>query len=122
MLRKLITLASGLLISTVLFAGKADVVDAKIRKTTHGTFNVTVTVKHADTGWKHYANKWDVLGPDGTVLATRTLYHPHVGEQPFTRNLNDVKIPASITKVTIRAHDLVDGYGGKTVTLLVPHL
>ena len=43
-----------------------------------------VTVQHADTGWDHYADAWEVLAPDGTVLGTRTLLHPHTDEQPFT--------------------------------------
>ena len=64
-------------------AGEADVVDVKISKQ-GGTFNFDVTVKHADTGWKHYANKWEVVAPDGTVLGKRVLFHPHVEEQPFT--------------------------------------
>ena len=38
------------------------------------------------TGWEHYANKWDVVGPDDTILGTRVLLHPHVNEQPFTRS------------------------------------
>ena len=28
-----------------------------------------MTVRHADTGWDHYADKWDVVAPDGAVLA-----------------------------------------------------
>ncbi|MEL0114373.1 MAG: hypothetical protein VW835_21805, partial [Rickettsiales bacterium] len=61
---------------------------------------------------KHYANKWDVVAPDGTVLGTRTLYHPHVEEQPFTRSLYGVRIPDGVTSVIVRAHDLEHGYGG----------
>jgi hypothetical protein len=100
-------------------AGEADVVNVEIRST-GSTFSFNVTVKHADEGWDHYADKWDVLAPDGTVLGTRTLYHPHVDEQPFTRGLSGVKIPDSISEVTVRAHDKVHGYGGKTITVEVP--
>jgi hypothetical protein len=60
------------------------------------------------------------LAPDGTLLATRTLMHPHVDEQPFTRNLSGVAIPGSIDEVEVRAHDTVHGYGGKTVTVKLP--
>jgi hypothetical protein len=77
-------------------------------------------VLHKDEGWKHYANKWDVVAPDDSVLGTRTLYHPHVNEQPFTRSLSGVKIPTGIDRVTIRAHDSVHEYGGKVVTVELP--
>ena len=99
--------------STACFAGEADVLAVKIQKTGEQTFNFTVTVKHGDEGWDHYANQWEVLGNDGAVLGTRVLYHPHVGEQPFTRSLSGVKIPEGVSTVTVRARDSVHGYGGK---------
>jgi hypothetical protein len=74
-----------------------------------------VTVKHDDEGWDHYADRWEVLGPDGEVLGTRVLYHPHVGEQPFTRSLGGVEVPEGVEKVVVRARDSVHGYGGKDV-------
>jgi len=109
-----------LILTTAVWAGEADVVEVDIKKTGGDTYFFKVTVKHADEGWDHYANKWDVVAPDDTVLGTRTLYHPHVDEQPFTRSLSDVRIPPSITEVTVRAHDSVHEYGGKTVTVAVP--
>ena len=72
-----------LLTSPTLFADKADVVDARVNCSDSCSFDVSV--RHADSGWDHYANQWDVIAPDGTVLATRVLYHPHENEQPFTR-------------------------------------
>ena len=86
-------------------------VAAEARREAGGTFAFRVTLEHGDTGWKHYADRWEVLGPDGTVLGTRVLLHPHVGEQPFTRSLSGVKIPAGVSRVTIRAHDKVHGHG-----------
>ena len=109
-----------LLISTAAYAGEADVVEVDVKRTAEHIYFFKVTVLHADEGWDHYANKWDVVAPDGSVLGTRTLYHPHVDEQPFTRSLSDVKIPESITEVTVRAHDLVHEYGGETVKVAVP--
>jgi hypothetical protein len=109
-----------LIISTTAWAGEADVIEVEIKKTGGNTYFFKVTVRHSDEGWDHYANKWDVVAPDRTLLGTRTLYHPHVDEQPFTRSLSDVKIPESITEVTVRAHDSVHEYGGKTVTVAVP--
>ncbi len=48
---------------------------------------------------------------------TRLLLHPHVGEQPFTRSQSALSIPPDITVVKVRAHDLVDGFGGREVTV-----
>ncbi|MDH3639214.1 MAG: hypothetical protein OES09_12255 [Gammaproteobacteria bacterium] len=84
------------------------------------TCTISATVKHADTGWEHYANHWRVLLADGTELAKRVLHHPHVEEQPFTRSLGSVIIPAGTTHVFIEAHDSVDGYGGAQFELAVP--
>ena len=99
-------------------AGEADVVGVKAHG--GGAYGFDVTVRHGDTGWKHYANKWDVLAPDGKVLGTRVLFHPHEAEQPFTRSISGVRVPAGIKRVTLRAHDSVHGYGGKTVTVDLP--
>lgn len=92
-----------------------DVLDVKYQCQQTCTFSVTV--QHADTGWEHYANRWEILTVDGEILDTRVLGHPHVHEQPFTRSLTNVMIPKHITTVIIRAHDSVDGYGGKEFTL-----
>lgn len=75
-----------------------------------GDWTVNVTLKHADTGWKHYADGWRVVDGKGNVLGMRTLYHPHVNEQPFTRSLSGVKIPSGLTKVYIEARDLKHGW------------
>jgi len=106
--------------ATPLLAGKADVVAAEVTRTAQGIYRFDVTVRHADTGWSHYADRFDILAPDGTVLGTRVLYHPHVDEQPFTRSLSGVAIPEGIRKVTVRAHDLVHGTGGSVVTVTLP--
>jgi len=106
--------------SVAVEAGEADVVGVKVTKTGAGTYSFDVTVKHADTGWKHYANKWEVVGPDGKVLGTRILYHPHVNEQPFTRSLSGVKIPPSVSDVTVRAYDSQHDEGGETFKVSLP--
>jgi hypothetical protein len=86
------------------------------------TWTFHVTVQHPDTGWEDYADGWDVLTPDGTVLKpepdspfTRLLLHPHVNEQPFTRSQSGIVIPPDVTQVRVRAHDLANGYGGREV-------
>ena len=102
-------------------AGEADVVGVEVSKQGDGRFRFDVTVRHADEGWGHYADRWDVVGPDGEVLGSRELAHPHVNEQPFTRSLSGVEIPGNAEKVTIRAHDKVHGLGGAEMTVDVPH-
>ncbi len=94
-------------------AAEADVIGVKASKSSDGTWSFDVTVSHADEGWDHYANRWDVVAPDGTVLGTRTLHHPHETEQPFTRSLHGVKVPDGIVSVSIRANDSIHGTGGK---------
>ena len=101
-------------------AGEADVVRAEVRAEGGGAWRFRVTVAHGDTGWDHYADKWDVVAPDGTVLGTRVLLHPHETEQPFIRSLGGVEIPQGVSEVTLRAHDRVHGYGGKEVTVKLP--
>lgn len=103
------------------FAGEVDVIDVKVKKDGPSSFYFSVTLEHGDEGWDHYADAWEVVGPDGKVLGKRTLYHPHVNEQPFTRSLGGVEIDKSITEVYIRGHDSVHRHGGKTMPVKVPH-
>ncbi len=81
------------------------------------TCRFDVTLAHADTGWEHYADRWRVLTDDGRVLGTRTLAHPHVHEQPFTRSLSGIDIPDGVSSVIIDARDSVHGVSGRTLRL-----
>lgn len=84
-------------------ASDAEVVKAKAELTSAQKYNISVTVKHADEGWDHYANAWRVYSADGELIAERVLHHPHVKEQPFTRNILGVSIPSEVTEVRIVA-------------------
>ena len=101
-------------------AGEAHVVDATIEIAGPNLYDITATIRHDDEGWEHYANRFDVVAPNGQVLQQRVLFHPHVEEQPFTRGLNRVMIPEDVDRVIIRAHDSVHGLGGWQMTLEVP--
>ena len=96
-------------ISASLQANEVEIVNVVAHQSSDKTWTFAVTLKHADTGWDHYANEWQVIAPDNKILATRTLYHPHVEEQPFTRNTSSVKIPAGMETVRIIAKDTVHG-------------
>lgn len=108
------------LLPALAHAGEADVIDASASQGSDGTWTITATLRHGDEGWDHYADRWEVLGPDGTVLGTRELAHPHVDEQPFTRSLGGIVIPESVDSVTLRAGDSVHGFGGAVFTLELP--
>lgn len=105
-----------LLLPSLSIAGEADVINAEVEAVGGKFYRFKVTVEHNDEGWEHFAKAWEVLGPDGKILGTRLLRHPHVKEQPFTRTLT-VAIPDNINQVKIRAYDLVHEYGGKELTL-----
>ncbi len=91
-------------------AGEVDVEFARFEHQGNGAWRVSVTLRHGDTGWDHYADAWRVVTADGTVIGTRTLYHPHVDEQPFTRSQGALKPPSGVTRVYVEAHDSVHGW------------
>jgi hypothetical protein len=93
-----------------VLAGDVSVEHARFIAQQSGAWSVSVTLRHADAGWKHYADAWRVVAADGTVLGTRTLYHPHDEEQPFTRSLNGVKVPEGLNRIFVEAHDKVHGW------------
>ncbi|MGH1411949.1 MAG: hypothetical protein ACRBB0_00555 [Pelagimonas sp.] len=114
-----------------LFAAGAAWADAPVvtEATTDGAGRFSVTLTHPDTGWDHYADGWRIEDATGKVLGLRVLAHPHVTEQPFTRSLSGVDIPAGTklgtklgtkpgTKtVFIRARCLVDGWSDEVFEL-----
>ena len=102
------------------WAGEADVLNVAVRSTSDGKFHFSVTVRHGDIGWKHYADAFEIVDPKGKVLGTRVLLHPHETEQPFTRSLGGVRVPAGIEAVDVRARDKVHGLGGETMRVKLP--
>ena len=105
-------------------AGDVDVLFVSARLTSENVWSFSVTLEHEDTGWEDYADGWDVVLPDGTVLKpdpndpfTRLLLHPHENEQPFTRSQSGIDIPADVTTVFVRAHETVEGYGASVVAV-----
>ena len=85
-----------------------------------GAWTVSVTIRHADTGWEDYADAWRVELADGTVLATRDLEHPHVTEQPFTRSQTGIAVPGGTKSLKVRARTLPTGWDSRTYTLTLP--
>jgi hypothetical protein len=101
------------------FAGEADVKAVEVSLRADGAYSFDVTMRHADEGWSHYADRFEIIDAGGAVLGTRTLFHPHVDEQPFTRSLA-VEIPDGVESVLVRAHDSVHGLGGRELTVALP--
>jgi len=113
--------AFGLLLSVPpLAADEPSVLDVTASANADGTYAFHATVSHRDEGWKHYADKWEVVAPDGKVIGERTLFHPHVDEQPFTRSLSRVAVPIGVSQVTVRAFCNVTGVGARTFTIKLP--
>ncbi len=81
------------------------------------TWRFDVTLSHPDTGWDHYADGWRVLDMQGNELALRVLAHPHVQEQPFTRSLSGVSLPAGSSQVQIQARCSLDGWGDQRLSV-----
>jgi len=116
-LSTLIFSALFLFLSTTLSANEVEVVNIKAKQSKDKTWNFDVTLKHADEGWDHYANEWQIIAPNNKILGTRTLYHPHVKEQPFTRSLSGVKIPKDVKIVRVIAKDTVHGLSHKAAEI-----
>ena len=80
----------------------------------------SVTLRHGDTGWDDYADGWRVVLEDGTSLGERTLLHPHVEEQPFTRSLAGIRVPEGIRRVFVEARTNTGGWGAVRLPLDLP--
>jgi len=119
-LLSILVLVMTTLLPLSVFADEADVVNVTIESLGDGKFRINATVAHADTGWDHYANRWDVLDETGQVIGVRELAHPHENEQPFTRSVR-VDIPLTVKRITVRANDSVHDTGGKLFEIDVPH-
>ncbi len=74
------------------------------------TFNVGI--KSPDKGCNQYADWWEVISEDGTLIYRRILAHSHVDEQPFVRSGGGVNSTKDQI-VYVRAHMNTSGYGTK---------
>ncbi len=97
-----------------------DVIAAKAQPRGAGTFDFDVTVSSPYDTPQRYADAFRVMHKDGTVYGERVLLHDHATEQPFTRDLQGVVVPAAVRSVVVQARDLKNGWGGKTVEVVLP--
>ena len=109
-----------LLTATSVLAKEPVIEHVAVTQTQSGTYRFSVTIRHPDTGWDHYANGWRVLDMDGNELGARVLLHPHETEQPFTRSLDGITIPPGTQKVQVQASDLPGGWNENTTVIELP--
>lgn len=89
-------------------SGVADVVGVSA-----GSGRLAVTIHSPDLGCEQYADWWEVITPEGSLVARRILAHSHVDEQPFTRSGAVEIAPSQV--VVVRAHMHPGGYGGRAM-------
>jgi len=106
-------------VGAAAWADAPEVVGVEVTQT-GDTWRFDVSILHADTGWDHYADGWEVIDTDGNQLGQRPLAHPHVNEQPFTRSQGGIVIPDGTTEVYIRTSDNVDGWFETRTAVTLP--
>ena len=97
-----------------------EVVDARVYAKSDNRFNFDVTLSSPYDTPQRYADAFRVMSTEGVSFGERKLLHDHGGEQPFTRDLYGVVIPAGIDTVVIQGRDKKYGYGGKTLHITLP--
>ena len=115
--KSLAILGIAILCAPSAFANDVAITQAKLDRASNGSYSFSVTLLHDDSGWKHYADKWQVLDSAGNIIGERVLLHPHEDEQPFTRSASGIVIPEGETTLFIRAHDLVHGWNEQTLKI-----
>jgi hypothetical protein len=120
--RAVLSLAAALLVAPALAQEPKfpDVVGVKVQLRGGDAFDFDVTMTSPYDTAERYADAFRIVGPDGKELGVRVLLHDHKDEQPFTRELTGVRVPAGVRQVTVQGRDQRSGYGGKTMTVALP--
>ena len=103
-------------------SGPANVVGAAVTRNLDGTFDLRITVRSADKGPEYYCDRIEIVDPEGKLLHTHRVAKPHPNEQPFSETLRNLRLPAELEQVTLRARMLPDKTTGKDRTLKLPPL
>ncbi len=75
-------------------------------------YTFEVTIESPDTGCDQYADWWEVVDLDGTLIYRRILDHSHVTEQPFTRSGENIEL-TEYKEVYVRMHMNNSGYAAQ---------
>jgi hypothetical protein len=93
---------------------EANVLAVEFELLEDGRYRFDVTLVHDDDGEApEFADWWQVETEEGQILGQRILAHAH-GNQPFTRSLT-FEIPAGVTIVIVRGHDMQHEFGGQAM-------
>ncbi len=89
---RLVTIVCPLLLLPAGFAaaGQAGVVSASARCDAASLCEITATLQHDDEGWRHYADRWEVLDPAAQHVAI-FAHNPALTE--VANLLSDAEIP-----------------------------
>ncbi len=81
-----------------------------------GGYTFSVTIESPDLGCDQYADWWEVVRPNGTLVYRRVMRHSHVDEQPFTRDGGPIMVePGDVVVVRAHMHGAGVGYGGEAM-------
>ena len=97
-----------------------DVVEVRVHARSDSRFDFDATISSPYDTPQRYADGFRVMNAEGIQYGERNLLHDHANQQPFTRDLYGVAIPAGIKTVIIQARDKQYGYGGKTLQVTLP--
>jgi hypothetical protein len=97
-----------------------NVVNVQVKQRGPDRFDFDVTLSSPYDTAERYADGFRAVSASGLVYGERRLAHDHADEQPFTRDLPNIKIPVGISSVIIQGRDKRFGYGGKSMTVALP--
>jgi len=97
-----------------------DVIRVVVKAQPDARFDFDVTISSPYDTPQRYADAFRVTGEGGIVHGERVLVHDHADEQPFTRDLHGVSIPAGVRSVVVQGRDSRYGYGGKSMRADLP--
>lgn len=106
-----------LMYNNVTSANTVQIISADLHNNSSNIWSISVTLKHEDKGWEHFADTWRVVSAKGDMLGKRVLHHPHENEQPFTRSLAGIHVPKAMKVIYIEAHDKVHGWSEKRLKI-----
>ncbi len=90
---------------------KAEIVSVTTTKRGNN-YRFSVGIASPDIDCTQYANWWEIITEDGTLLYRRILGHSHANEQPFVRSGGNLELENN-QMVIVRAHMNTSGYGTK---------
>jgi len=112
--RLIVSLGLLLMVNTVS-AGQVEIISVKLTKQAP-MWRVAITLRHADSGWDHYADGWRIVQSEtNKVLGTKTLL-PHAKEQPFSSAMK-VNIPDNVKHIYVEARDNIHGWSKQRVNV-----